>query len=118
VRRSSGDSFGAAVLRMREREGEWCGVKRRWCRPFYNSERSWGKGVEAVARAQWPAAIDGGGSPVERRFREGEAGQRVGVRVSSECPAWWGGEGAREVGEAAGMRWPAAAREERAAAGG
>jgi hypothetical protein len=106
------------VLRVREREGEWCGVKRRWCRPFYNSKRSRGKGVEAVAWAQWPAAIDGGGSSVEWRFREGEAGRRVGMRVRSECPARWGGEGAQEAGEAAGMWWPAAAREERAATGG
>jgi hypothetical protein len=39
--------------------------------------------------------------PVVRRFREGEAGRRVGVRVCIECPARWGGEGAREAGEAA-----------------
>jgi hypothetical protein len=53
ARRSSGGSSGAAALRTREREGKWCRVKRRWCRPFYNSERSRGRGVEAVARGRW-----------------------------------------------------------------
>jgi hypothetical protein len=53
ARRSSDGSSSAAALRTREREGKWCGVKRRWCRPFYNSERSRGRGVEAVARGRW-----------------------------------------------------------------
>jgi hypothetical protein len=41
--------------------------------------------------------------PMEWRFREGEAGRRVGVRMRIECPSQWGGEGAREAGEGAGM---------------
>jgi hypothetical protein len=71
-RRSSGGSSGAAALRTREREGEWCGVKRRWCCPFYNSKRSRGRGVEAVARGWWAAAINAGGGSVRRRFWEGK----------------------------------------------
>jgi hypothetical protein len=71
--RSFGGSYGAAALRTREREGEWCAVKRRWCRPFYNSERSRGRGVEAVAQGRWAAAINARrrGS-VRRWFWEGK----------------------------------------------
>jgi hypothetical protein len=71
--RSSGGSYGAAALRTREREGEWCAVKRRWCQPFYNSERSRGRGVEAVARGRWAAAINARrrGS-MQRQFWEGK----------------------------------------------
>jgi hypothetical protein len=43
------------------------------------------------------------GSSVERQFQEGEAGRCVGVRVRSECPARWGGEGARETGRRRGV---------------
>jgi hypothetical protein len=34
ARRSSGGSSGVAALRTKEREGEWCGVKRRPDAPF------------------------------------------------------------------------------------
>jgi hypothetical protein len=47
-------------------------VKRRWCRSFYNSKRSRGRGVEAVARGWWAAAINAGGGSVRRRFWEGK----------------------------------------------
>jgi hypothetical protein len=48
VRRSSGGSSGVAALCTRERKEKWCGVKRRWCRPFIGP-RGKGKGaVEAV----------------------------------------------------------------------
>jgi hypothetical protein len=57
--------------------------------------------VEAVARAQWPAAIDGGGARVGRPFREvrGRGGSAGALKTpsggrGSGMGGWGGGEGA------------------------
>jgi hypothetical protein len=60
ARWSSGGSSGAAALHTREREGEWCGVKRRWCSFFIGRRGKGRRRGEAVAGAR-RAAINGGG---------------------------------------------------------
>jgi hypothetical protein len=60
VRRSSGGSSGVAALRTKEREGEWCGVKRRPGAPFIGLRRE-RKGRPRRWRELDRPAINGGG---------------------------------------------------------
>jgi hypothetical protein len=53
--RSSGSSSGVAALRTKEREGEWCGVKRRPGAPFIWRRR------ERKGRARRWRVLAGGG---------------------------------------------------------
>jgi hypothetical protein len=55
--------------REEERGGVW--VMQERCPTFIGRRRGRGGGVEVVARAQWPATIDGGGARVGRPFQEG-----------------------------------------------
>jgi hypothetical protein len=60
ARRSSGGSSGVAALRTKEREGEWCRVKRRPGAPFIGLRRE-RKGRPRRRRELDRPAINGGG---------------------------------------------------------
>jgi hypothetical protein len=68
---AAGGAPAAVWFGRGRRRGEGCGVMRERCPAFIGQKRGRGGGVEAVARAQWPAAIDGDGARVGRPFREG-----------------------------------------------
>jgi hypothetical protein len=52
ARRSSSGSSGVPALHTREREGDWCGVKRRWCSFFIGQRGKGRRRGEAVAVAR------------------------------------------------------------------
>jgi hypothetical protein len=60
---ATGGAPAAVWFERGRRRGEGCGVMRESCPTFIGRRKGRGGGVEAVARAQWPAAaMNGGGA--------------------------------------------------------
>jgi hypothetical protein len=74
--------------------------------------------VEAVARAQWPAAIDDEGDRWSSRFGRGDDGAARGSARRIEYRTRWGGETAREAGEVPGTGGAARPWRRKGVAGG
>jgi hypothetical protein len=113
VRRSSGGSSSAAPLHMREREGKWCGVKRRWCSFFIGRRGKGRRRGEAVAGARRPAINGGGGGSESGGACRGEEEVRERGRVKGQPQgslgrlyrARRGGEGHRPKKKWPSMPW-------------
>jgi hypothetical protein len=100
--RSAPATCGGGAVRRGRRRGEGCGVMRERCPAFIGRRRGRGCGVEAVARAQRPAAIDDEGARWSGHFGRGDGGAARGSARRIEYRARWREERAREAGEAPG----------------